>query len=37
MFRAITGAPPHVLFAVGSQETPTFRRIAARAERGTAG
>ena len=36
-FQAITGVAPHVLFAVGSLETPTFCCLAALAERSTAG
>jgi hypothetical protein len=36
-FQAITSAAPHVLFAVGSLETPTFCCLAALAERSTAG
>jgi len=36
-FQAITSAAPHVLFAVGSQETPTFCCLAALAERSASG
>jgi alpha-tubulin suppressor-like RCC1 family protein len=36
-FQAITSAAPHVLFAVGSLETPTFCCLAALAERSTSG
>ncbi len=36
-FQAITSAAPHVLFAVGSLETPTFCCLAALAERSTTG
>jgi hypothetical protein len=36
-FQAITSAAPHALFAVGSQETPTFCCLAALAERSTTG
>jgi alpha-tubulin suppressor-like RCC1 family protein len=36
-FQAITSAAPHVLFAAGSLETPTFCCLAALAERSTTG
>ena len=36
-FQAIAAAAPHVLFAVGSLETPTFCCLAALAERSTTG
>jgi len=36
-FQAIASAAPHVLFAVGSQETPTFCCLAALAERSISG
>ncbi len=36
-FQAVASAAPHVLFAVGSQETPTFCCLAALAERSTSG
>lgn len=36
-FQAIAGAAPHVLFAAGSLETPTFCCLAALAERSTTG
>jgi len=36
-FQAIASVAPHVLFATGSQETPTFCCLAALAERSTSG
>ena len=36
-FQAITSATPHVLFAAGSLETPTFCCLAALAERSLTG
>jgi len=36
-FQAVASAAPHVLFAVGSLETPTFCCLAALAERSTTG